>query len=259
MLLIDKIAYTSHLSTVSVREKLIFILLPLLMALFAASNLLNLAIIVGLCPITLYFSRVSLVTYVRLLMLPAAFLLLSVITICIVPTANAHGYQLFSLQVFGSAYALSTGSLLSGLQLLSKSLAAISCLYFFALNTPLNSLLAYLQSLGVSSLLLTLMEFIYRFIFILYEQSGVMYTAQVSRLGYGGLIVSCKSYYQLFSCVFLRSLDKVDRINNALLSRGFDSNFQQFAVQQEHSPKLRKLTWSCALLLIGGWFLGGYI
>lgn len=255
MLAIDRIAYTSSLSNVSVKEKLLFIMLPMLVALFASSNMLNLAIILAICPITLYFSHISWQAYLRLLLLPVGFIILSIITICIIPAASAHGQILLTFSLFSESYALSWDSIQSGLQLLSKSLAAISCLYFLALNTPLNSLLAYLQNLGVSSLLLTLMEFIYRFIFILYEQAGVIHTAQASRLGHSGFFRSIRAYYQLFTYVFLRSLGRIERINNALISRGFDNSFHHLAHTQEHSPQLRRLTLICTLLLIIGYTL----
>ena len=251
MLAIDRIAYTSRLTNVAVSEKLMFIALPLLCALFIESNLLNLAIIAAFFPITVYFAKLPCSSYLRLLILPAGFIMLSILTICIVPLVGAGTHVIWTFELLGTGYAISSASLQSGIQLFTKSLAAISCLYFFALNTPINSLLAYLQSLGVSGLLLTLMEFIYRFIFIIYEQACVLHTAQASRLGHGSLLSSLRAYYQLFTCVFVRSLGRVDRINNALLSRGFDNNFQHFAMQQEHSPKLQKLTWLCAVVLIG--------
>lgn len=255
MLAIDRIAYTSSLSNVSVGEKLVFIMLPMLCALFAASNKLNLAIIITIFPITLYFSHISWQSYLRLLLLPVGFIALSIITICIIPITSAHSEILFQFVLFNQTYALSLDSLQSGLQLLSKSLAAISCLYFFALNTPINSLLAYLQRLGVSGLLLALMEFIYRFIFILYEQAGVIHTAQASRLGHSSFFKSIRAYYQLFTYVFLRSLGRIERINNALVSRGFDNTFHHLARAQEHSPQLRILTFICALLIISGYIL----
>lgn len=255
MLAIDKIAYASRLSAVSIGEKLCFILLPLLCALFAGSNLLNIVIILCMCPVTLYFSRMRFRNYLKLLLLPASFIIISIITLCIIPVATTHDSAIFSFELFGNAYMLSLNSLRSAMQIFYKSLAAISCLYFLALNTPINSLLAYLQRLGVSSLLLTLMEFIYRFIFILYEQACIMHTAQASRLGHSNFFKSIRAYYQLFACVFLRSLVKVERVNNALISRGFDSNFQHFEAQQEHSTQLQKLTCGYTLLFFCVFFL----
>lgn len=260
MLYIDKLAYASKLSNVSVQEKLYFICLPLLCALFLHSNILNIVIVCLMGLATLHFAKIRPWNYLKLLAIPAGFIIISVLTLCIVELTPTSGTALFSFTVFSTVYALSIPALYNGLAIFLRAIAAISCLYFFALNTPLNSLLAYLQNLGVSSLILTLMDFIYRFIFIIYEQACITHTAQLARMGHSSLFKSLTAYYQLFSSVFIRSFIKIDRINNALISRGFDNNFSYQHTVGTHSSMLQKMTGLCALILLLGFFLEkGYI
>lgn len=260
MFYIDKLAYASKLSGVSVQEKLCFIGLPLLSALFLQSNLLNILIVCLMGIATLHFAKIKIWNYLKLLLVPAVFIIISVLSLCIIELAHSNGPILFSFTLFSTAYGLSINSLYAGLSIFLRAIAGISCLYFLALNTPLNALLGYLQSLGVSSIILTLMDFIYRFIFIIYEQACITHVAQLSRMGHSSFLKSLSAYYQLFSSVFIRSFIKIDRINNALISRGFDNNFSYQHTTGTHSSILQKMTGLYVLILLLSFFLEkGYI
>lgn len=260
MLYIDKVAYASKLSNTSVREKFLFIFLPLLSTLFVHNNLLNIFLLLSMSAATLHFAKINFKNYLKLLAIPSGFVLVSIVTLCIVNATTTTSSIIFAFDIFGSQYALTTQSLSIGIAMFFRAIAGIACLYFFALNTPLNAVLAYLQRLGVSGMILTLMEFIYRFIFILYEQACITHTAQLSRMGHSSFSKSLHAYSQLFSCIFIRSFIKIDRVNNALIARGFNNNFHYCQSSEVHSASLQKITGVYALLIALGFCIErGYL
>jgi cobalt/nickel transport system permease protein len=95
-----------------------------------------------------------------------------------------------------------------------------------------------------------LMELIYRFIFIIWDEAGRIYTAQSSRLGYSGFKNSMLSLGELVTTVFIRALRRVDRISVALESRGFEGNFDCLIEEEKSSKLLTMLTVFASLTYI---------
>jgi cobalt/nickel transport system permease protein len=182
------------------------------------------------------------------MLIPFAFLFTGVITIIISKLPDT-GRALFYFPLFGSFYGVTPASLSVGVNLFLKSLGAVSCLYFFSLNTPMNSFLSLMRK-RVPGIFVELMELIYRFIFIIWDESRRIYTAQNSRLGYRGFRNSMSSFGELVTTVFIRALRRVDRISVALESRGFDGNFDFLLEEERPNVLLKALTLLCSLAFI---------
>ena len=100
-----------------------------------------------------------------------------------------------------------------------RSIAAISCLLFLALTTPMASLLILLRRMRVPAGVVDLMSLTYRFLFLFMETLQVMTRAQASRLGYGTLRRAYRSLAMLTVSFFGRVLDRVRRLETGLASR----------------------------------------
>ncbi len=241
---IDKLAYKSRLVKVRAGDKLLAALTVMFICLFFGSIFVSLATIILMSAATLIFGGCRLRSYVKLLLVPLAFLLTGVLTV-IINRPDASAAVLFSLYSFGITH----DSLLMGTRLLLKALGAVTCLYFFSLNTPMNSLLSLLRR-KTPGLLVELMELIYRFIFLLWDEAQRIHTAQASRLGYDGFTNSIKSLGELLTNVFIRAFKRASRLSLSLEARGFDGSFEFLIEEEKPGRLLNILTLVAALTLI---------
>lgn len=245
---IDKYAYQSKLAHVKAGTKLLFALAAMTVCLFFGSEIVSVLTIVLMAAATLIMGGCRLRRYIRLLSIPFTFLVTGTITI-IVGQITQQTQALVSFPLFGSRYGVSTNSLHNGLTILLRAFGAVSCLYFFSLNTPMNSLLSLLRR-KTPGLFVELMELIYRFIFVVWDEAGKIHTAQASRLGYDGFMRSMHSLGDLVTNVFLRAFRRVDRVTVALESRGFDGNFELLTEKEESSRLLTGFAIASTALLI---------
>ena len=227
---LDKYAYRSKLAHVKAGLKLGSAASLLVICLAFGSDRISIAIILLMSLATLLLGGFRLKTYVKLLWIPAAFLLTGVLTIVVNKLDGTAG-ALVALHIFGGLYGVTVTSLHTGLTLFLKALGAVCCLYFLSLNTPMNALLSWLRK-RIPGLLVELMELIYRFIFIIWEEARRIHVAQASRLGYNGLRNGMYSLGELVTTVFIRAFRRADRITVSLESRGFDGNFE-FLIEEE--------------------------
>lgn len=232
---IDKYAYQSKLAGVKASVKLVFAVCMMLICIAFSSNVISIMTIALMSAATLFLGGCRPKTYYSLLIVPFTFLVTGVITIIINRLPSTEG-AICWFGFLGGIYGISVNSLYAGINLFLKSMGAVCCLYFFSLNTPMNSFLSLLRK-KVPGIFVELMELIYRFIFIIWDESRRIYTAQESRLGYRGFSNSMKSLGELVTTVFIRALRRVDRVNVALESRGFDGNFD-FLLEEERSSSL---------------------
>jgi cobalt/nickel transport system permease protein len=245
---IDKLAYKSRLVHIKAGTKLLFALTIMAVCLFFDSILVSALTILLMSAATLFMGGCQPIRYLRLLTVPLAFLITGTLTIMVGKIADP-AVALVMLRLFGSFYGISADTLTAGIHILLRAFGAVTCLYFFSLNTPMNSFLSLLRR-RIPGLLASLMELIYRFIFVIWEEAGKIHTAQASRLGYDGFMRSMRSLGDLVTNVFFRAFRRVDRVNIALESRGFDGGFELLAEQEETSRQLTVLTVISAVGLI---------
>ena len=245
---IDKYAYHSRLAGIKAGSKLLFTLTAMVICLFFGSFAVSVSTIVLMSAATLLLGGCPLQKYLRLLTVPLAFLVTGVLTV-IVNRLSGAGGALVSVRLFGGVYGITAASLRAGLILLLKALGAVTCLYFFSLNTPMNAFLSLLRR-RAPGVLVELMELIYRFIFVIWEEARRIHTAQSSRLGYGGFKNSMTSLGELVTNVFLRAFKRVDRISAALESRSFEGSFELLAQAETPSKLIKALTLLAAAFLI---------
>jgi cobalt/nickel transport system permease protein len=141
---IDKYAYQSKLARINAGTKLLFALAAMAICLSFSSVLVSILTIAIMSAATLLIGGCRLRRYIRLLTIPLAFLITGTITI-IVGQITQPTQALLSFTLFGSRYGISTDSLKTGIGILLRAFGAVTCLYFFSLNTPMNSFLSLLH------------------------------------------------------------------------------------------------------------------
>jgi cobalt/nickel transport system permease protein len=125
----------------------------------------------------------------------------------------------------GRALALAEKSFLSGLAAL-----------LLIATTPLTQLLAALDSLGLPRLLILVVQFLYRYLFVISEQAQHMRLAARSRHGrLGSKGLQFKAAAGALSVLFARSWERADGIYRAMLARGFSGRFSPFERPHFHT------------------------
>ena len=225
MLNLDQYAYLSNLSKQDSLEKLIFSLLTLIVCIWANEPVISIIIMLIMGGITVFRGGTSLKVFLKLLSIPSAFLLISVIAIGIDVTKNPEALW-GPMRVLNSYIGLSVVGLPVAVNLFFKALGAVSCLYYLILSTPIVDLLSALERLGVPSLLREMMGLIYRFIFVFIETAQEMHLAQRARLGYTTLRGSYRSLGTLISNLLVQALRKSEALYTALEARGYQGELR---------------------------------
>jgi cobalt/nickel transport system permease protein len=134
---------------------------------------------------------------------------------------------------FSATFALVTwlaGDPLRALTLAEKSfLSGLAALLLVA-TTPIARLLAGLESLGVPKTLILVVQFLYRYLFVISEQAQHMRLA--ARCRQGPARTHRSGFHAAAGAVgvlFAKSWERADGIYHAMLSRGFRGNFSQLA------------------------------
>ena len=80
------------------------------------------------------------------------------------------------------------------------------------------------------------------YIFVLFDVSHRIHTAQDARLGYSNLRVSYRSTAQLASNLFIRSFNQAEKTYTAMESRGYDGEINVIMPKINHSVKFNVFT-----------------
>lgn len=222
MPLIDQYSYFNRFSHIHPVEKISLIMLMLIFSLIAREFEISLAVFI-ISSAMIFFAGIPAKFYGKLLMIPFAFIFLSLIPITINITRGdillEDSIWRFSLGGHFSVF-IDTLSIETAITLLFISTGSVSCLYLLILTTPLVEILYVLKRWRVSPILIEMIALTYRFLFVLKENATVIHLSQASRLGYSSYWKSIFSLGSLISALFLKSFQKAKRLNQASESRG---------------------------------------
>ena len=105
-------------------------------------------------------------------------------------------------------------------------LSALGVLLVVA-TTPLPQILKALESLGAPRIALLVIQFLYRYLFVIFEQAQHMRLAAKCRGGFGGGHRSkFRAAAGALAVLFGRSYERAEGIHQAMLSRGFDGHLR---------------------------------
>ena len=88
---------------------------------------------------------------------------------------------------------------------------------------PFEQLLVTLRKLRVPAVVVAILAFMYRYVFVVWDELDKMRTARKARAFSGGsLWFRWKTLSQLIGMLLIRSLNRAERIHGAMCSRGWD-------------------------------------
>ena len=237
MITIDKLCYTSKLRYVNAGEKFAFAVITLLLCVISRSTAVACIVLAVTGILTVWKGGIPLFHYIRYMMIPLAFLILS--TLAIIFHLSRTPMDLFAIPVGNWYITSSIATLQCALQLILTALASVSCLYFLSLSTPIPSILEVLRKIHCPRILIELMMLIYRFIFVLMNTASAIITSQNSRLGNRTYKTSLKSFSSMASVLLLRSFKRANALYDAMESRCYDGTLH--VLSESAPPKLQHI------------------
>ncbi len=190
----------------------------MLVCLTFSSPVVSFLVILLMASLIVLRARIPFRFYFKLMLVPMGFLVIGVLTIAVNLARDATGF-FWGVQVGSYILGVSTQGLMLSAMLFIKSLAAVSCLYFLSLTTPMVEVFAMCRKLRLPPLLIELMSLVYRYIFVLLETAEKIYISQTSRGGYTNLKTTYVSLGHLFSNLFSKSCHTSKMLYLALLAR----------------------------------------
>ena len=243
MILLDKMAYSSKLRDKSSTLKLIFALSTLVACLWADSRSVSVFIILLMGWAAVGRGGTPLSYYLKLMLVPCAFLFLGVLTIII--DIGDRGF--WTVKLGGFFFSVSAQGVEMAFNLVLRALGAVSCLYFLTLTTSIMDIISVLKRWKMPALFLELMMLIYRFIFILLEVLNRMHISEQARLGNAGMKARFRGAAGIASSLFICSMRKGEGLFNAMEARGYDGEIRVPGQTDRGSKK----EWACLLAFDG--------
>ncbi len=223
-MLLDHYAYGNRWRDLCPVEKGLLTGLALAASLAARAPLAAAVVFVVMAALTVVGARIPLRSYLRLLLLPAGFLLAGVAGLLL--SLSGGDILLGTLPATGLAVYFSYAGLAQAVLVMTRALAAVAALYFLALTTPMTEIIGLLRRLRVPALLLELMVLAYRQIFIFLQIAREMRLAQASRLGYATTGNSFRSLGVLGANLYLRAHQRSQQLHRSLVSRGYENDLR---------------------------------
>lgn len=224
MNVIDQYAYISRLNPLSPFLKCLTAAAAMAACLGFDHWILSIFIIVSMGCVTVLLGGVPWNTYIRLLFVPAVFLMFAILPIVIdVTKAPAN---LLAVPVFSRYISLSRQGVYTGAVLAAKAMGCVSCLYFLSLSTPVFEIVQVLERMKCPRLLTELMLLVYRFIMIMIDTCRSMSTAAEARLGYMTRKTWMKTTAMIAGSLFLKSYKKSSAMYDAMEARCYDGRLE---------------------------------
>lgn len=223
--LIDSFSYQNNLRTLPPEPKVIFAIALFTLSYFA-SSFLQIIIAIWLIIWVVIYAKIPCKFYLKLLLIPIGFYLLSLPALLIEidwinHINNSNLDVIISLKLKNIYFYMSNQGIKQAIIILSRTLALTSCLYFMLLTVPFVELVRILDKWGFPSLFTELLTLMYRFIFLLTVTTEELLTAQKSRLGYSNFKSSFKSLSILIGQILRKTLENYRQIALGLQSRGY--------------------------------------
>lgn len=249
---IDYYAYISNLRVWNTYFKVIFSLIALTIVITADSIWISIATLIFMMGLTVGVGKIKLTDYLRVLWIPATFIILSGLAIAIQFSDKSDA--LLIIHLFAIPVSISMSNLVIAIGVALKAFGAMSAVYMMTLSTPMGEIISVFRKLHVPVLILELMHLIYRYIFIMSDINQKQKDATRSRLGYCDLKTSFRTFSSEMANLLILSLKKADVYYDAMEARGYEGTCLFW--EEKKALTMNQL---CYGILYGGVVLTVYI
>jgi cobalt/nickel transport system permease protein len=226
---IDTLAYSNRLRHLPPGQKLWFALSVLLLALVTHYPV-QLVIFAWMSVWIAIYAGIPRQVYGAMLLGVSVFLITSLPAIAIEYASSRSSVvpsdSLWQMGIGSGQIYLSYQGSIRALELLIRSWASTSALFFIVLTIPAIDLAIICQKIGCPQILIELSLLIYRCIFLLADTAHTIVTAQVSRGGYRTQRLRMNSLNLLVRQLIQRTVGRYRQMTLGINARGFDGEFR---------------------------------
>ena len=204
--------------------------------------------------IAVFTVRISLLQLLRLMAIPAGFVLLGSLSV-VLELNPVH--PVFSMNAGVVTFGVSGAGLQQGMLILFRSFSGIAVLYALVLNTSISDMIYVLRKLKAPEVVLDLMVLVYRNIFILSDTAQRIYIAQKSRMGHRNLKTSLRSTAQLGGSAFILAGVRAEQLFHSMESRGYTGRIHSLPAEWETGKRFILVSITMFAVLLGIFFFIG--
>jgi cobalt/nickel transport system permease protein len=160
-----------------------------------------------------------------------------------------HGGESLAVIQIGSWHLTvsSSGTELAG-SILGRAWLSVMFLSILMSSTGINGILDGLERLRTPKIMISLLEFMYRYLFVIGDEARRLKTGRDLRYFGGSLMTGIRSVGYMAGSLFLRSYERGDRVYSAMLLRGYDGTSRSLS---HRSFKSRDALFvACGILLV---------
>lgn len=164
---------------------------------------------------------------------------------------TVKGPALLAVPIGSLSFTITAPGLERLLSLMFKSWVSVQVAIVFAATTPFPEMLLAMRAIRIPRLIVSLFGLMWRYMFVMVDEAIRLIRARASRSGAlegakpGGAIVwRAKVTGGMAGNLFVRSLDRGERIYAAMAARGYDGEIRSFPL-----PPITTASW---LTLLGG-------
>jgi cobalt/nickel transport system permease protein len=252
---LDTLAYSNRLRHLPPAQKLWFALTVLLLALITHYPV-QILILLWMSCWSVVYAGIPWRIYSSMILGMMTFLITSLLALAIeyagniTPTIQAD--TLWQIGAWGGHIYLSRQGSIQAIEVVIRSLASTSALFFIVLTIPAIDLATTAQKIGCPQILIELALLVYRFIFLLADTAQKIVTAQISRGGYRINRLRMYSLNLLVRQLIQRTASRYQQLTLGVTARGFQQEFRFWQPQSyEYSPRYaRESIIGCIVLII---------
>jgi cobalt/nickel transport system permease protein len=143
---------------------------------------------------------------------------------------STPGQSLLTMRIFGGELSVTDAGLARFVGILLKSWLSVQMAVVLTTSTPFPDLLRAMRSLRVPKVLVAITGFAYRYVFVIGDEALRMVRARTARSGVGepggrgggSVFWRARVTGGMAGNLFLRSIERSERIYDAMVARGYD-------------------------------------
>jgi cobalt/nickel transport system permease protein len=191
------------------------------------------ALFFATCLSLVLYSRASMKVYLKRLLLP-----ITIVVFVSVIQPFTYGSTVVTV-VPGLMFPIYQQGIIFGILIFTRCLAAVAVLNLLILVTPITTVMDSLSWFRVPSVIIDTMTLMFRYIFVLSEESTRMYRAQESRCGHSrsvSYLKKVRNFGSIAGALIMRSFDRAIKVGDAMASRGYTGKYTLFTYEKRQLP-----------------------
>lgn len=232
---IDQYANNSKISHINPKVKVVLAITLMFFSIGMNSILISIIITLAMIYLTVIKGKVSFTYYIKLLTFPIIFLLLSTLLICFDLSFDEIGQ--YNIRFLNFYIITSDKNIYKCILTICKSIGAVTSMYMITLSIPVYEFIGVLKSFKIPSIVIELMNMIYRYIFILMNIQSKMSFSAKSRLGNRNFKTSYYSFSNIMTNLLIISFKEASMYYNAIESRCYNGEIIFLELEKDINKK----------------------